>query len=75
MSLAPTVKQPNVDIEIEGEDEGDGDEDALSKQKALGKSFPEAMNSFEAVFLFFKCKGYTSEATTTFTLLDRVAVL
>ena len=33
------------------------------------------MKSLEAVFHFFKCKGHTAEATTTFSIMDRVAVL
>ena len=33
------------------------------------------MNSLEAVFRFFECKGHTDEATTTFRLMDKIAVL
>ena len=67
-------KQPNVDDKSEGE-EDQGDEDTLSKQEPLVKSYTEAMNSLEAVFHFLEHKGYTSKATTTFRLMDRLAVL
>ena len=65
-------KDPAVDEESEDEDHS---ESLPQVSEPTLKSFQEAMGSLEHIYRFLEHKGCTSEATSAFALMDRVAAL